>query len=108
MVRSAYVLAALLIPGVAVAQTTSITITTAQAPPSGVVSGVGPPTGFPPRDTPPATGTSVIRGRVVDASSGTPLRKAIVSIFGPEIRESRNVTTDAEGRYEFADLPAGQ
>ena len=94
MVRSALLLAALLIPGTAVAQTV-------------IVQGA-PPTGIPQRDTPPATGTSVIRGRVVDAASGTPLRKGIVRIFGAEIRESRSATTDSEGRYEFTDLPAGQ
>jgi protocatechuate 3,4-dioxygenase beta subunit len=94
MVRSALLLAALLIRGTAGAQT--------------VIFQGAPPTGIPQRDTPPATGTSVIRGRVVDAASGTPLRKAIVRIFGPEIRESRTATTNAEGRYEFTDLPAGQ
>ena len=50
----------------------------------------------------------MIRGRVVDASSGAPLRKASVRIFSPEIRETRSAITDLEGRYEFSDLPAGQ
>lgn len=131
MVRSAYVLAALLISGVAVAQTTTttsatgpdgrpVTVTTTQspggvnsgamrlAPQSGGAPAVPLPNGFPQRDTRPATGTSVIRGRVIDASTGAPLRRAAVRIFGPEIRESRSAITDAEGRYEFTDLPAGQ
>lgn len=90
MVRSAYVLAALLIPGVAVAQTTTTT------------------TSLPQRDTRPVTGSSVIRGRVIDASTGAPLRKASVRISSPEIRETRSAITDAEGRYEFTELPAGQ
>ena len=129
MVRSAFALAALLIPGVTAAQTA--TTTTAQGPdgrtvtvitrsPDGAnridmqvpASGGAPalplPTGIPSRDTRPVTGTSVIRGRVVDAASGSPLRKAAVRLFGAEIRESRNAITDAEGRYEFTDLPAGQ
>jgi hypothetical protein len=76
--------------------------------PNGGAAAVALPNGIPPRDTGLATGTSVIRGRVVDASSGTPLRKASVRIFGPEIREQRSAITDAEGRYEFTDLPAGQ
>jgi carboxypeptidase family protein len=131
MVRPAVVFAALFIPGLAVAQTT--TTTTATGPdgrpatvtitrsPDGVnrvviapgSQGAGAPAvplpnGMPARDTTPATGTSVIRGRVLDASTGAPLRKASVRIFGPQIRENRSAVTDLEGRYEFTDLPAGQ
>ena len=50
----------------------------------------------------------MIRGRVFDTANGTPMRKAVVTIFGAEIRESRSAATDPEGRYEFTDLPAGQ
>lgn len=57
---------------------------------------------------PPRTGTSRIRGRVVDVDTGQPLRRAIVRISGAQIRESRSTATDAEGRYEFRDLPAGR
>jgi protocatechuate 3,4-dioxygenase beta subunit len=126
MVRSAYVLAALLIPGAAVAQTTTTTtqgpdgrpytVTTTRSPDglNQIEARPAPPGGapvpdtVPPRDTRAATGTSVIRGRVVDATSGTPLRKAMVRVFGAGIRESRTAVTDADGRYEFTDLPAGQ
>jgi protocatechuate 3,4-dioxygenase beta subunit len=129
MVRSAYVLAALLIPGVVVAQTTTttttagpdgrtMTVTTTRSPdvttiegrpaPAGGAPSVAIPNGLPARDTAPATGTSVIRGRVIDASTGTPLRKAVVSISSAELRESRSASTDTEGGYEFVDLPAGQ
>jgi protocatechuate 3,4-dioxygenase beta subunit len=127
MVRSAVIFAAFFVPGLAVAQTTTttttpdgrtITVTTTQTL-GGVNSVViGPaqvdgaalplPNGFPARDTAPATGTAVIRGRVLDASSGTPVRKASVRIFSPQIRENRSAVTDLEGRYEFTDLPAGQ
>src|SRR4029077_13968428 len=101
MVRPAYVFVALLIPCAATAQTVDLQR-------GDLVTGVVPGIGAPPRDTRPVTGSSVIRGRVVDASSGAPLRKASVRIFSPEIRETRSAITDLEGRYEFTDLPAGQ
>jgi protocatechuate 3,4-dioxygenase beta subunit len=125
MVRSAYVLAALLIPGVALAQTSTTTATGSDGRPMTVTitrspdginttpQGGGPPAGvlpngLPQRDTRPVTGSSVVRGRVIDASTGAPLRRAGIRIFGAELREMRTALTDAEGRYEFTDLPAGQ
>jgi len=75
----------------------------------------GPPTrptvpGMPPRDAagPPPTGTAKISGRVVSADSGSPLRRAQVRIVAAEQRVMRSATTDAEGRYSFAELPAGR
>src|SRR5213593_1405586 len=67
----------------------------------------------PPRDNPQVrTGTAVLRGRVVADDTGQPLRKAQVRIFGspgPGVQpENRLATTDASGRYEFKDLPAGR
>ena len=63
----------------------------------------------PTRDnTPPATGRSTIRGRVVAADNGQPIRRASVRISAPELRGQRTALTDAEGRYEFAKLPAGR
>jgi protocatechuate 3,4-dioxygenase beta subunit len=53
------------------------------------------------------TGTGRIRGRVVSADSGAPIRRAQVRISGPDIG-SKAALTDAEGRYEFRDLPAGR
>jgi len=68
--------------------------------------------GLQPRDPaqqqPPATGTSRIKGRVVAAESGQAIRRAVVRITAPELRESRTSSTDPEGRYEFRDLPAGR
>ena len=76
----------------------------------GVVGGftqVGPL--GPTRDnTPPATGRSTIRGRIVAADSGQPIRRATVRISAPELRGQRTTLTDADGRYEFAKLPAGR
>ncbi len=62
----------------------------------------------PARDTArPQTGTSRIRGRIVAADTGAPVRRAIVRLSAPELRESRSKMTDADGKYEFVDLPAG-
>src|SRR6185503_695487 len=51
------------------------------------------------------TGTARIRGRVISADTGTPLRRATVRVSAPEARVNRSVNTDADGRYELADLP---
>lgn len=55
-----------------------------------------------------AAGTAVIRGRVVSADSGTPVRRAQVRAQAGELRANRLVSTDAQGRFEFKDLPAGR
>lgn len=72
----------------------------------------GRPAQFPPRDRrtaePAPTGTSVIRGRVVGAESGQPLRGARVTLSAPGLRESRAALTDGQGAYEIKDLPAGR
>ena len=39
---------------------------------------------------------------------GAPLRRAQVRLSAAEVRVNRSATTDAEGRYEFPDLPAGR
>jgi protocatechuate 3,4-dioxygenase beta subunit len=54
------------------------------------------------------TGTAQLRGRVIAADSGAPLRKVQVRLSASELRTQRMATTDAEGRYEFRDLPAGR
>ena len=66
--------------------------------------------GFPrdARQQPTATGTSVIRGRVVAADSGAPIRRAQVRAFSSDMRGSRLASTDGQGRFEFRDLPAGR
>ena len=70
---------------------------------------------FPPRDQvggnqsgDQTAGTAVIRGRVVAADSGTPVRRAQVRAQAGELRANRLVSTDAQGRFEFKDLPAGR
>ena len=63
----------------------------------------------PPRDNSAVpTGTARIRGQIVSADTGTPLRRATVRIAAGELRINRSVNTDAEGRYELAELPAGR
>ncbi|MGH9312098.1 MAG: MSCRAMM family protein [Vicinamibacterales bacterium] len=65
--------------------------------------------GMPPRDRRgPETGTAQLRGRVTAADTIAPLRKVQVRLMAAELRTTRMATTDAEGRYEFRDLPAGR
>src|SRR5262245_60169626 len=54
-------------------------------------------------------GTGVIRGRVVAADTGRPLRRVRVTITATELGGvPRNVSTDADGRYEMTELPAAR
>ena len=53
------------------------------------------------------TGTGRIRGRVVANDAATPIRRAQVRISGPDVAP-KAALTDAEGRFEFRDLPAGR
>ena len=70
----------------------------------------GVPGGLPPRDPTRAApkGTGVVRGRVTAAGSTAPLRRAQVMLNAAELQLRRSTTTDAEGRYEFSELPAGR
>jgi protocatechuate 3,4-dioxygenase beta subunit len=96
------VLAAFVVPiGTALAQERQIIIS---APGSGEVVGQMP--GMP-GSRPAKTGSGRIVGRVFSAESGTPLRRAQVRIVGPDIG-AKSSLTDAQGRYEFRDLPAGR
>src|SRR5256885_119556 len=88
----------------------------ARTPPGQVISiPMGPP-GQPPApsgaDGTAPRATATVRGHVVAGDTGQPLRKAQVRISsmdgGPgSSRENRLATTDADGRYEFANLAAG-
>ncbi len=71
---------------------------------------IGPGTEIPPGmpgGRPFKTGTGRIAGRVLAAESGTPIRRAQVRINSPDIG-MKTALTDAQGRYDFRDLPAGR
>ena len=53
------------------------------------------------------TGTGSLRGRIVAIDTGAAVRRAQVRISGPDIG-TKTALTDAQGRYEFRDLPAGR
>src|SRR3954470_19541423 len=53
------------------------------------------------------TGTGRLRGRVQAADTGAVVRRAQVRISGPDIG-TKTALTDAQGRFEFRDLPAGR
>jgi Carboxypeptidase regulatory-like domain len=66
------------------------------------------------RDVAPAAprpaGTGIIRGRVVAADNGVPIRRALVTIAGIDSAgrwSTRTIYTDVQGRYEARSLPRG-
>ncbi len=61
----------------------------------------------PPRADAPR-GTAVVRGQIVAADTGAPIRRAQVRISSAEAREGRLAATDAQGRFEIKELPAGR
>ena len=64
--------------------------------------------GMPPRDAPAEkTGSGALSGRVVAADTGKPLRRALVRASSPETPQGRTVSTDADGRWQLKNLPAG-
>jgi protocatechuate 3,4-dioxygenase beta subunit len=64
--------------------------------------------GQPPAADVEKPGTATLRGHVLAADTGRPIRKAQVRIFAAEIRENRVATTDDGGRYEFKEVKAGR
>ncbi len=57
---------------------------------------------------PAAAGTAVLRGTVVAADTGAPLRKADVRVFGNAGQGSRQATTDDQGRFDLRELAGGR
>jgi hypothetical protein len=89
---------------------------------TGIVVAQGPPPLPPPLPPPPPpspnqprdgsatqkTGTAKLVGRVTSLDTGRPLRRALVRAVGPELRDGKSVSTDAEGRWELREIPAGR
>lgn len=71
-------------------------------------AGALPPGTMPPRDPTKKVGDARVRGRVVTADTGQPLRRALVRANAPDIREMFTTFTDADGVFEFKELPAGR
>jgi Carboxypeptidase regulatory-like domain len=53
-------------------------------------------------------GTASIRGLVTSADTNSPMRRAQVRATSADTRSARLSTTDADGRFELRDLPAGR
>jgi protocatechuate 3,4-dioxygenase beta subunit len=71
--------------------------------------GVAMPAQRAPQQRPAQTGTASIRGRIVAADTGKPLRRAQITLSAPELgSQPRTANTNADGRYEIKDLPAGR
>jgi hypothetical protein len=60
------------------------------------------------RVEPVPAGTGVVSGRVSIASSGSPVRHAQVMLDAADVPVQRMTSTDAEGRFRIAQLPAGR
>ena len=65
------------------------------------------------RDSQRPVGTASIRGRVISASTGTPIRRATISAThlseqGGRGAGARSGQTDDNGAFELRDLPAGR
>lgn len=81
-----------------------------------IALGAGPGIWATPQQTPardaafvPTTGTATISGVVVnDDDRPQPVRRAVVTLTGPDLRPSRGAVTDDEGRFTIANLPAGR
>jgi hypothetical protein len=78
--------------------------------------GASPPTApqDPVRDRVPASrapATAVIRGRVIDGATGQAIARARVRLQRPQVQPqagvSRSALTNAEGMFEFGQVPAG-
>ena len=68
---------------------------------NGEVVQMGPP------GRPLKTGSGRIRGRVVSAETGAPIRRAQVRLSANEFGV-KTAMTDSQGRYEFTELPEGR
>jgi protocatechuate 3,4-dioxygenase beta subunit len=107
-------------PSVLAFATGSLILAYAQTPTPGQIPQPGqtqpgqpqPPTRTParplrPGEAPPK-GTAVIRGQVLAADSGAPIRRAQIRAVAPESRSTGVANTDKDGRFEITELPGGR
>lgn len=66
-----------------------------------------PPRMLRPGEEPPK-GTAVLRGVVVTADSGAPVRRAQVRASAPNTQDTRTTLTDEQGRFELRELSGGR
>ncbi len=57
---------------------------------------------------PTPKGTAVLRGAVVAADTGAPIRRAQVRASAPGAQETRTTLTDEQGRFELRELTGGR
>ena len=69
--------------------------------------GMGPMPGTPRDGQTEKVGTATLSGRVLAADTGKPLRRALVRASSAETPQGRSVSTDADGRWQLKNLPAG-
>ena len=55
-----------------------------------------------------ATGTGVITGVVSSGGNAAPVRRARVTLSGPELRGGRSTVTNDQGQFTFSALPPGR
>jgi len=60
------------------------------------------------RDAPLKAGTATIRGRVVAEGTNAPIPRVDVRLNASDSPSAKTAVTDANGRYELKDLPAGK
>ena len=66
-----------------------------------------PARGLRPGEEPPK-GTAVLKGVVVAADTGAPIRRAQVRATAPDSGDNRMATTDEQGRFEIRELVGGR
>lgn len=74
---------------------------------SGCLGGEASPAAAPSSSGPPAAELGILEGLVVDAEQ-RPVAEATVRAESTELRVNRSATTGEDGRFRFADLPAGK
>ncbi|MGD9904620.1 MAG: carboxypeptidase regulatory-like domain-containing protein [Vicinamibacterales bacterium] len=74
--------------------------------PGGAAGQRTPPRAMRPGEEPPR-GTAVLRGYVIAADTGAPIRRAQVRVSAPDAQDTRMTITDEQGRFEFTELVGG-